>query len=100
MPGQLIVKLSPGDCVFYNNNILHRGVYNPNKERATLHGSMGHVKGGEERAGNVLQHGREWIGEVKLEGLDERQKKRAENMRSRLVELAGEKEVVGFSQAD
>ena len=100
MPGQLIVELGPGDAVFYNNNILHRGKYDPTKERATLHGSMGHVKGGQERARNVLQHGRDWIGEVKLDGLGAEQQERAKGMRSRLVKLAGEVEVTGFSQKD
>ena len=100
MPGQLIVELGPGDAVFYNNNILHRGKYDPRKERATLHGSMGHVKGGAERARNVLQHGREWIGKVKLDGLDEKQQERAKGMRSRLIKLAGEVKEAGFSQAD
>ena len=100
MPGQLIVELGPGDAVFYNNNILHRGKYDPRKERATLHGGMGHVKGGAERARNVLQHGREWIGKVKLDGLDEKQQERAKGMRSRLIKLAGEVKEAGFSQAD
>ncbi|KAK5995146.1 Demethylsterigmatocystin 6-O-methyltransferase [Cladobotryum mycophilum] len=39
LPNQLVVKLQPGDIAFYNNNILHRGVYNSKKERMTLHGS-------------------------------------------------------------
>jgi hypothetical protein len=62
MPGQLQVELKAGDAVFYNNNILHRGVYDSNKERMTLHGSVGHVNGGVSRARNVLQHGvGEWV---------------------------------------
>lgn len=35
MPGQLAVKLCPGDIVFYNNNLLHRGVYDSRTERMT-----------------------------------------------------------------
>jgi hypothetical protein len=35
MPGQMIVRMSPGDVVFYNNNILHRGVYDSRMERVT-----------------------------------------------------------------
>jgi hypothetical protein len=62
MPGQRVVRMGPGDVssgdipacskqaqltftcskiVFYNNNILHRGVYDSNSERMTLHGTMG-----------------------------------------------------------
>jgi hypothetical protein len=60
--GQLIVQLRPGDCVFYNNNILHRGVYNSKVERITLHGSYGHGTNGKSRSQNVLQHGvAEWL---------------------------------------
>lgn len=47
VPGQVIVKMNAGDVVCYNNNILHRGVYDSEVERMTLHGSVGHVKGGE-----------------------------------------------------
>lgn len=58
MPGQRIVKIGAGDIMFYNNNILHRGVYDPKAERMTLHGTMG-VQGveSEARARNILQHG-------------------------------------------
>lgn len=55
--GEIKVKMNAGDVVFYNNNILHRGRYTANKERMTLHGSMGHVAGSKHRARNVLQHG-------------------------------------------
>lgn len=40
MPGQEVVQLNPGDVVFYNNNILHRGVYDSSTERITLHVSL------------------------------------------------------------
>lgn len=50
MSGQLVVALEPGDIVFYDNNILHRGVYSASKERMSLHGSVGHVGGGRFRA--------------------------------------------------
>ena len=37
MPNQLAVKLAPGDIVFYNSSLLHKG-YNPNdSKRQTLH---------------------------------------------------------------
>ena len=35
MPGQEVVKLDAGDILFYNNNILHRGVYDSRTERMT-----------------------------------------------------------------
>lgn len=62
IPGQLIVELNPGDCVFYNNNILHRATYNSKVKRITLHGSYGHGTNGKSRSQNVLQHGvAEWL---------------------------------------
>jgi hypothetical protein len=100
LEGQLIVKLNPGEAVFYNNNILHRGVYDPNKDRATLHGSVGHVKGGSLRARNVLQHGREWIPLVNFDVLGEEERKRADGMRERLVKLGEQVKEVGYSQKD
>lgn len=50
-----------GDTVFYNNNILHTGIYNHRATRATLHASVGDTRGGSTRARNVLQHGLEWM---------------------------------------
>ncbi|KAG7286544.1 hypothetical protein NEMBOFW57_008855 [Staphylotrichum longicolle] len=38
LEGQVTVALRAGDVVFYDNNILHRGVYDGDKERMTLHG--------------------------------------------------------------
>ncbi|KZF19121.1 hypothetical protein L228DRAFT_201358, partial [Xylona heveae TC161] len=65
MPGQIPVTMQPGDVVFYNNNILHRGVYDRDAERATLHGSVGVLAGGDTRARNVLQHGvGEWVDRI------------------------------------
>lgn len=101
LPGEMRVALKAGEMVFYDNNILHRGVYSKDVERATLHGSMGHVKGGGVRARNVLQHGRGWIGEVDLGVLPEgEERERAEGMRRRLVELGERAGEVGFSQGD
>lgn len=89
LPGQLVVQLGPGDVVFYNNNILHRGVYTAGAQRATLHGSVGHRQGGALRARNVLQHGvGSWVAKCDLSRLGNgRQRARAESMRDRLVEL-------------
>ncbi|RSM17995.1 hypothetical protein CDV31_003093 [Fusarium ambrosium] len=98
LPGQLIVKLQPGDIVFYNNNILHRGVYSSSKERMTLHGSVGHVQGSTLRARNVLQHGvGSWVDKCAFGPLQDAQKWRAEGMRQRLVRLGSESGQVGFS---
>lgn len=55
--GEIVVPLGPGDCVFYNNNILHRATYNSKVERITLHGSYGHPVNGKVRAENILQFG-------------------------------------------
>lgn len=99
MPGAVRVALKAGDVVFYDNNILHRGVYDSGKERATLHGSVGHVAGSKARARNVLQHG---VGEY-VEGCDfvclgnGKAREVAEGMRRRLVEMGRENTDVGFS---
>lgn len=63
MPGAIAVMLNLGDTVFYNNNILHLGTYSTKAKRATLHASMGDVRGGSVRARNVLQHGLSWMKE-------------------------------------
>lgn len=100
LPGQLVVKLEPGDVVFYDNNILHRGVYDAMMERMTLHGSVGHIRGEKARARNVLQHGvGEWVSRCKFEGLEESERRRAEGMRERLIAMgkATEGENLGYS---
>ncbi|KAL2149316.1 hypothetical protein VTH82DRAFT_8664 [Thermothelomyces myriococcoides] len=102
LPGQVRVALRPGDVVFYDNNILHRGVYDVRKERMTLHGSVGHADGSRERARNVLQHGvGKWVDRCDLAGLlaDPKQRRTAEAMRKRLVQLGRENEGkdVGYS---
>jgi len=101
LPDELRVKLGPGDIVFYDNNILHRGSYDSSKERMTLHGSVGHVKGKALRARNVLQHGvGSWVNNCKFGELDEGLRARAEGMRARLVKMGldeGSKDL-GYSQ--
>ncbi|KAM4062921.1 phytanoyl-CoA dioxygenase (PhyH) [Hirsutella rhossiliensis] len=98
LPGQLVVTLEPGDIAFYNNNILHRGVYDSKKDRMTLHGSVGHVGGSQLRARNVLQHGvGDWVGAVDFSGLGEAERRRAEGMRARLVKMGSESGHVGYS---
>ncbi|KAH7478337.1 1,3-beta-glucanosyltransferase gel1 [Fusarium oxysporum f. sp. albedinis] len=98
LPDQLIVKLQPGDIVFYNNNILHRGAYSGSKERMTLHGSVGHVQGSTLRARNVLQHGiGNWVDKCAFESLTEEDRRRADGMRQRLIQLGSESGQVGYS---
>jgi hypothetical protein len=98
IPGQITVKLNAGDVVFYNNNILHRGVYDSSRERMTLHGSAGHVSGAELRARNVLQHGgKDWIENCDFSTLDDKTRTRAEMMRESLVRLGKAHQNVGFS---
>ncbi|KAF7553731.1 hypothetical protein G7046_g7017 [Stylonectria norvegica] len=98
MPDQLLVQLHPGDIVFYNNNILHRGAYLASKERMTLHGSVGHVKGNALRARNVLQHGAgAWVENVDFGPLKEGERQRAEAMRKRLVQMGSKAGKVEFS---
>ncbi|CAE6455975.1 unnamed protein product [Rhizoctonia solani] len=61
MPGVICVKLKAGDTVFYQNNILHTAAYRPDVKRATLHASMGDVRGGSRRARMILQHQVDWV---------------------------------------
>jgi len=97
IPGQKSVKLQPGDVVFYDNNILHRGVYDKGKERMTLHGSVGCVRGGNGRARNVLQHGvGAWVERCSFGLLDGEVREGAERMREKLVELGRVSGDVGF----
>ncbi|KAF3039346.1 hypothetical protein E8E12_005079 [Didymella heteroderae] len=101
MPGQITVNLKAGEVAFYNNNILHRGVYDCTKERMTLHGSIGTVAAGSDRARNVLQHGvGEWAKEDDFSVLDIDMRKRALRMRERLVELGRKSGNVGFFSKD
>ncbi|KAF4125620.1 Phytanoyl-CoA dioxygenase (PhyH) [Geosmithia morbida] len=98
MPGQKAVRLAPGDIVFYNNNILHRGVYSSARERLTVHGSVGHTGGSKLRARNVLQHGvGSWVDRCDFSGLRDDERARAEAMRDRLVRLGTEAGDVGYS---
>lgn len=97
LPDQLVVNLKAGEVAFYNNNILHRGVYDPNKERMTLHGSIGSQAAGKQRARNVLQHGvGEWAGKWDLRGEEGEWVERARGMRERLVALGRESGDVGY----
>ncbi|KAF2678022.1 phytanoyl-CoA dioxygenase family protein [Lentithecium fluviatile CBS 122367] len=101
LPGQLVVKLKAGEVAFYNNNILHRGVYDPEKERMTLHGSMGTTLGSGERARNVLQHGvGEWVGQYDFKEFEPEMAERAGRMRDRLVEMGERCGDVGFFSKD
>lgn len=100
MPGQKIVKMEPGDIVFYNNNILHRGVYDSKAERMTLHGTIGLTGADPARARNILQHGiGEWAGKCDFGDLPGDMAALATEMQRRLIGM-GSGENVGFSQTD
>lgn len=87
-----------GQTVFYNSNIMHCATYDSKVPRATLHATMGDVRGGSSRARNVLQHGLEWMKEEKFNnGLNEKGKM----MLRRLIEMQkGVNGDVGYSLAD
>ncbi|OAQ99780.1 hypothetical protein LLEC1_08103, partial [Akanthomyces lecanii] len=98
LPDQLVVRLEAGDIAFYNNNILHRGVYDSKKDRVTLHGSVGHAGGNKLRARNVLQHGiGKWVDGVDFSQLKPAERERAEAMRARLVKMGSDAGDVGYS---
>ncbi|KAL4923976.1 phytanoyl-CoA dioxygenase family protein [Aspergillus undulatus] len=110
LPGQLVVELKPGDAVFYDSNILHRGVYKAKPEsgeesRLTLHGSVGvkDIDGASAedkkiRATAVLQHGvGTWVHRDDAAfGKGTEKWGRAEKMRANLAAM-GSGEGVGFS---
>ena len=101
MPGQKVVSMKAGDLVFYNNNILHRGVYDSTVQRMTLHGSIGHVKGSEMRARNVLQHGvGDWVSKCDFSRLPGAMRQRAEGMRARLFDMGQINDDVGYAHKD
>ncbi|KAK7520936.1 phytanoyl-CoA dioxygenase family protein [Phyllosticta citriasiana] len=101
LSGMRHVRLGPGDVVFYDNNILHRGVYRKGVERATLHGSVGVVGRTRQRARNVLQHGvGAWVDRCDFGALEPDVRARAESMRQRLVLMGREAGDVGFYSKD
>ena len=101
LPDQLVVELRPGDAVFYDCNILHRGVYkgiNTTKTlgQMTFHGSVGVAGHGNERARQVLQHAvGQWVDRAQF-AINGSMGDRAEAMRLRLVAM-GRGEDVGYS---
>ena len=42
LPQQLVVSLKPGQGVYYDNQLIHRGVYSHSSPRATLHAALTH----------------------------------------------------------
>ena len=100
MPGQKIVKMSPGDILFYNNNIVHRGVYDSTAERMTLHGTMGIAGTDSARARNILQHGiGSWASKADFSDLTGEMADLAKGMQERLIAM-GSGEDVGYSQVN
>lgn len=100
MPGQKVVKMQAGDVVFYNNNILHRGVYDSQVERMTLHGSMGVVGADEARARNVLQHGvGSWVRRCDFSCSGGAMANVAEHMKQNLISM-GSGTPSAYSQTD
>ncbi|KAK7890320.1 hypothetical protein LTR67_008206 [Exophiala xenobiotica] len=101
LPGQLVVELGPGDAVFYDSNILHRGIYegidsSHDLGRMTLHGSVGLAGHGTERARQVLQHAvGDWVDRAQFT-VDGPKAERAEAMRQRLVAMGSGKDL-GYS---
>lgn len=101
LPNQIQVKLMAGQVAFYNNNILHRGVYDSTKERMTLHGSIGSTAAGSRRARNVLQHGvGEWVKQYNFEGFSPEMATRAKKMTASLVDLGSRSGDVGYFSKD
>ena len=100
MPGQKVVKMEAGDLIFYNNNILHRGVYDSKAERMTLHGTMGKVGSDPARARNILQHGiGSWAAQANFSMLPAGMADVAAGMQNRLLAM-GSDTPVGYSQTD
>lgn len=101
MPGQKVVKMRAGDLVFYNNNVLHRGVYDSKVERMTLHGSMGVVGADSARARNILQHGiGDWAVKRDFTGLPDGKAQLAEAMKERLIAMGSGKDLGFFSASE
>jgi hypothetical protein len=84
--------------VFYNSNILHCAVYDISNVRATVHVSVGDIRGGSSRARNVLQHGLDWMKNDSFrEGLDDR----GRSMLDRLLDMQNRVgDDVGYSLVD
>lgn len=105
LPGQMTVGMQAGDVVFYNNNILHRGVYKSAVERMTLHGSMGVLVADRARARNVLQHGvGSWVNACDFSHLksltgDDDLGPLAEGMKQKLVSM-GSGHSIEYSQLE
>ncbi|VEU21855.1 DEKNAAC102853 [Brettanomyces naardenensis] len=85
---QLVVHLEPGDCAFYNPNILHRATYSTKRERVTIHGSYGNFSIGKNRARLVLQHGvADWLDQ--LEPINEEMRVLSDRLKEIAKEMKG-----------
>ncbi|EFP87088.1 hypothetical protein PGT21_013012 [Puccinia graminis f. sp. tritici] len=56
MPNEICAALAPGEAVFYDPEILHRGTYDPRSKRRTLHGAHLDGRADISRAAGFLQH--------------------------------------------
>ncbi|PLW43695.1 hypothetical protein PCASD_08297 [Puccinia coronata f. sp. avenae] len=56
MPNGICAALAPGEAVFYDPEILHRGAYDPHHKRRTLHGAHPDGRADISQAAGLLQH--------------------------------------------
>ncbi|KNZ62058.1 hypothetical protein VP01_1319g4 [Puccinia sorghi] len=56
MPNGICAALAAGEAVFYDPEILHRGAYDPQAKRRTLHGAHSDRRADISRAAGFLQH--------------------------------------------
>ncbi|GFZ49812.1 hypothetical protein JCM24511_07215 [Saitozyma sp. JCM 24511] len=98
MPGGKALELKKGETVFYNNNILHVGKYNPLIKRRTLHGCYGSPPPGDTaRARNILQHDLSYATDPAFrKGLPERLRPMLDRLNGMQREMEGRE--VGYSQ--
>ncbi len=87
------MDIKVGQTVFYNSNILHRAVYPKDRKRITLHGCMGSIVGGSNKAQGILQHGLEWM---RSEEFRKSLPEKMHSMLNNLIKLADQHKNVDF----
>jgi hypothetical protein len=83
MPGQLAVALTAGQGVYYNANLLHRGVYSNHQRRETLHCCMGSIEGSHLRSSLY-----EWLAWMTQPGFRETLPERLHPLHENFVRMA------------